>query len=363
MRLKPATPRSQVEHTTNEQLHSSPHSNQSIPGHYRPTPLEWRFADGPIVAHFYKLYAYWGACIILFRHPRSATEKHNVIMKNLKYIYSCNIQQLHPDILVNVRKRTKKICTNLTEIANEDTQAIDHFFDNGVASVNSNAERTNVTEFYFDKSDKLTCIRKIEEACQRSKYRIIKTIRINMSLVKPLLAEIPNLKVIHLVRDPRGIIHSRGKKKNKWMTMGTDTHSKALCKEMSQDVVDAFDLQTKYPFQIDTFSYEMIASKPVEMTKYLYKFLNMPYDDSVEVWLNKSVRASDDNGYFGAQRKNSEDASTQWRKEMSFTEAITVQKNCARVLSLLGYTTFKSEIKMRDTNLSSMRRYDADDIV
>ena len=286
-----------------------------------------------------------------------------MIMKNLKNIYSCNIQQLHPDILGNVRRRTKKICTNLTEIANEDTQAINHFFVNGVASVNSKAERTNVTGFYSDTSDQLACIRRIEEACQRSRYRIIKTIRINMSLVKPLLAEIPNLKVIHLVRDPRGIIHSRGKKKNKWMTMGTDTHSKALCKEMSQDVVDAFDLQTKYPFQIDTFSYEMIASKPVETTKYLYKFLSLPYDDSVEVWLNKSVRASDDNGYFGAQRKNSEDASTQWRREMSFTEALTVQKICARVLSFLGYTTFKSEIKMRDTNLSSMSRYDADDIV
>lgn len=54
------------------------------------------------------------------------------------------------------------------------------------------------------------CGVQLQDSCQRSKFRTIKTIRIPMMHVETLLQRYPNLKVIHLVRDPRAQVNSIG---------------------------------------------------------------------------------------------------------------------------------------------------------
>lgn len=58
------------------------------------------------------------------------------------------------------------------------------------------------------------CGVELKEMCQKSKFRAIKTIRIPMLYVEVYLKRYPNLKVIHLVRDPRAQVNSIGMYKN-----------------------------------------------------------------------------------------------------------------------------------------------------
>jgi hypothetical protein len=53
------------------------------------------------------------------------------------------------------------------------------------------------------------CLPPLTQVCRRSRIITAKVIRLSMELVEPLLEQLPNLVLVHLVRDPRGIIMSR----------------------------------------------------------------------------------------------------------------------------------------------------------
>jgi hypothetical protein len=58
------------------------------------------------------------------------------------------------------------------------------------------------------------CGVELKEMCQKSKFRAIKTIRVPMRYVEAFLQRYPDLRVIHLVRDPRAQINSIGRYKD-----------------------------------------------------------------------------------------------------------------------------------------------------
>ena len=63
---------------------------------------------------------------------------------------------------------------------------------------------------------KTNCLRDEENYCKESSVKILKFIRMKMEPALQLLRMFSNIKVIHLVRDARGIMFSRhfGKYKN-----------------------------------------------------------------------------------------------------------------------------------------------------
>ena len=279
-------------------------------------------------------------------------------MKNLIQLYTCDIGNLHPRIRRNVLKRTKKLCTN-RPTANDDTQTIQpgqervrrSIYSKPTHHSNFSSFREKLATYRYSTS----CTRIVTGACKNAKYRIIKTIRLSMDLVKELMEIIPDLKVIHLVRDPRGIINSR-LHLGKFKALKTEAHSKALCKQMYLDISTVTALQHKYPDKLMTVLYEAMAERPIEAAKSVYKFLKMTYGKAVEDWVYNSTHANNNNGYYGAQRTDSGHVSVQWRNELSFSRAKMINKYCSEVFNLLGFIPFKIKEKMEDFNLPSRTR-------
>ncbi|WAQ99951.1 hypothetical protein MAR_024324, partial [Mya arenaria] len=56
---------------------------------------------------------------------------------------------------------------------------------------------------------KSVCLRDLQDVCRRSTVRFIKLLRLTLGSLQPLLENNEHLKVVHLFRDPRAIIHSR----------------------------------------------------------------------------------------------------------------------------------------------------------
>lgn len=82
----------------------------------------------------------------------------------------------------------------------------------------------------------------VEAACRRKRFRVVKTIRSRVSWLPELLkdAEV-NLRVIHLVRDPRGSITS-GRKAG-WFTAEPETY----CERLHADIHDGLQVQRQFP--------------------------------------------------------------------------------------------------------------------
>ena len=55
------------------------------------------------------------------------------------------------------------------------------------------------------------CTHHLQTACQSSDVRVVKTVRAAMSEMDMLFRTSPNFRLVHLIRDPRGVVNSRGK--------------------------------------------------------------------------------------------------------------------------------------------------------
>lgn len=54
-----------------------------------------------------------------------------------------------------------------------------------------------------------TCIEALITKCKQAKHRVIKVILSSMELAEQVLNSVKNVKVIHLLRDPRAVVASR----------------------------------------------------------------------------------------------------------------------------------------------------------
>ncbi|KAK3892545.1 hypothetical protein Pcinc_003621 [Petrolisthes cinctipes] len=97
--------------------------------------------------------------------------------------------------------------------------------------------------FLYAVVNSATCLKSggLVKGCRSKKVKVIKSIRTQVAWVAPLLKAMPSLKVIHLVRDPRGTICSMVSLGwLKWFRFrGCDT--------LSQDLLDGNTLTALYP--------------------------------------------------------------------------------------------------------------------
>ena len=280
-------------------------------------------------------------------------------MKNLLQLYACDLENLHPKVKNNLYKKNRKtFCKQVSvkeEPNNQRNSASNlkkrHKWGPDWKPTNTN-KHVNSTEGYHLEG---ICIKILTDICIKSKYKIVKTIRISMDLVQNLIDFIPNLKVIHLVRDPRAITNSRTHSRNMKMSRETKTHSIALCKEMHLDVKVTQILKNKYPKGITMVMYEALAENPLEGAKYVYKFLGVKFDSVIEDWIYSSTHADNSNGFYGTRRANSTIASSHWRNETTIEKVDLIQNYCKDAMDLLGYVPFNTQEELRNTAIPARR--------
>ena len=279
-----------------------------------------------------------------FRLPRKDSESHHIMLKNLLQIYACDFENLHPRVKHNVYRRKKYLCRQKFRTTKLRSRRKRDF----------NLETKNTTK--RKDSFESECLKLQTDECRNSKYRIIKTIRISMDLVQSLMDFIPQLKVIHLVRDPRAITNSRTHSGNMILSKKTEPHSKSLCKQMHLDLKISHIMRSKYPTSITMVIYEALAENPLDAARYIYKHLNIRFDRNIENWVYQSAHAEENNGFYGTQRANSTFASAHWRNETKIEKVKLVQNHCEDVMDLLGYVPFNSQEELRNLNIPARQR-------
>ena len=198
--------------------------------------------------------------------------------------------------------------------------------------------------------------------CNVYPHKVVKMIRLySIESLKPLLLDRDlNVKIIHLLRDPRGTLASRSKEHSdgaKVLTPGKSLNHNAayICRRMRNNF--KFVRQNSV-FMKDRYMrvrYEDIASDPEGWTRTLYRFAGMG-DVPVDVfnWIQQNTRQStrEDAQDTYSTHRNSSATAQAWRHHIDFPVVNEIQRYCDDVLSEAGYVKVKVESDLSKADLS-----------
>ena len=191
----------------------------------------------------------------------------------------------------------------------------------------------NETEFHFNeyvrclsaKAKKLlNCLPKFTTSCSSSDLRVVKLVRGEMRDVEPLMRMSRNFRVVHLIRDPRGVINSR-RRINFFRAIGIHgrnmtPESSYYCADVIRDIKLRRQLEAKYPRRFLQIIYDDFVTNAHETIRNLYDFLDRPLPAGVASFANTTRPGT---------------AST-WKTKLTDTAVREIDKTCKRMYELLS---------------------------
>ncbi|XP_041365172.1 carbohydrate sulfotransferase 1-like isoform X2 [Gigantopelta aegis] len=219
----------------------------------------------------------------------------------------------------------------------------------------------NSTLLHFHKM----CLSDLVSRCLGSKHVVVKSIRMDMSMTGQLLKQLPNLKVIHLIRDPRATILSRvqlGLAQMKILNLNIDVmkqqaqKSPQHCDQVKNDLDEAYRLRKEFPGRVAILLYEKIVQSPVSMAEQLYKFLGMKITKEIKQYVfNITNGGMADTCAVCTIRKNASVTAFKWRTQISLPIAQMIDRACANVYSDLGYVPISAESQILNESFLTWR--------
>lgn len=176
------------------------------------------------------------------------------------------------------------------------------------------------------------------ETCSKADFVAIKTIVYGHNLtteVLPLLDELPNLKVIDLVRDPRGVFNSQS------TTVGTFDEADisglfSICEHYGNNV------NVTHP-RIKRVVFEDWATNAMNVSKDIYEFIGREFGSTQEKWITghfeKSCSIFARINPFSDCRSNQEKVITAWASKLSQKQLDAFESNedCLKVAKTYNF--------------------------
>ncbi|XP_003730680.2 carbohydrate sulfotransferase 3-like [Strongylocentrotus purpuratus] len=220
--------------------------------------------------------------------------------------------------------------------------------------------------------------------CKEFKGRLAtKIIHADLDLLKPLVVEDGiNLKIIHLVRDPRGAASSRinylmniesysknvaearpffpnlGRLKPLGLLDGIPEYMlpvqeindnnptvRGLCQWIRENTKRSSDplppwLQGRYHLVI----YEDFAKAPLTEAEKIYNFIGMPLKPELKKFVHDMTHSNSSDTSLFSTSKDAHKTANKWMKDLTVMEERQILKECLDVLQLLGYEPNSSRI-------------------
>lgn len=189
------------------------------------------------------------------------------------------------------------------------------------------------------------CAVELQNICQDSPVRVIKTIRMPLKYISYLLDEIPGLKIVHLVRDPRATLKSQG-------TFGMCSAARGgmygctnkFCTRLENDLIEVDSLSKKYPGRLKTVFYEDIASKPIETARKMFHFIGSNFTPKAEEYVfNITLAGNPNNCGICTTRTNSSEHIDSWKTSMRPESQRIIEERCHFVLRHYNYNLTQKE--------------------
>ncbi|NXI59493.1 CHST4 sulfotransferase, partial [Chloroceryle aenea] len=210
---------------------------------------------------------------------------------------------------------------------------------------------------------------KVEEACKTYSHVAIKEVRFfDLKVLYPLLTDPSlNLKIIHLVRDPRAVFRSRENtvedlKRDSNIIMGSQgtkgetglyNAMEIICKshveiyKAGSQAIPSF-LKDRYLL----IRYEDIVRDPLARAAQMYRFAELHFTPELQKWVHNITHGKGKGTQaFDIGSRDALGVSQAWRKTLPFQKIEKVQNVCKDAMDLLGYQLLQSEEEQKNMAL------------
>ena len=204
-----------------------------------------------------------------------------------------------------------------------------------------------------------------------------------MAQARDVMARVPNVKIVYLLRDPRGIVYSRrvnrllarattekvlgkadttqetqnkpgaSRKQARFIDILANTTTQAeytpeqktqlsiaegelLCARMQEDLSVFAQLKADHPDQLLQLTYENIAADNMKYYRKLYDFLGIEYSPEVEEFLSTVTHAEEDGTRWSVTRQNSTATAMKWKAYLGRKATQGINKVCDSVLKRMS---------------------------
>ncbi|XP_078453405.1 carbohydrate sulfotransferase 1 [Lampetra planeri] len=205
-------------------------------------------------------------------------------------------------------------------------------------------------------------------ACHARPHVAIKTVRIPEVRDLRLMADDPrlDLKIVHLVRDPRAVLASRMltftetfKAWKIWNATGRMPYRldagqiTATCDDFVRSARTGMSRPRWLRGRYLLVRYEDLARDPLGKAADIYRFAGIPMGKAVTGWVMSNTRGDNQLGrYKYSTSRDSAAAAEGWRLSLSYDIARYVQEACNDTLAQLGYRAVESADELRNLSIS-----------
>ncbi|XP_078356497.1 uncharacterized protein LOC144641357 [Oculina patagonica] len=163
-----------------------------------------------------------------------------------------------------------------------------------------------------------------------------------------------DIRVLQIVRDPRGSINSRIRAG--WISDFTYTEfpklAEKLCAKIESNIEFGRSLKTEWlKERYMEINYREITTMPITTAKKIYKFAGFEMPDSLIDWIVKSTNPEQDqlqqaltNPY--SHVRDSSKNNLKWRRESPIKRVRIIEKQCKSLLDLLGLDAVADEMEI-----------------
>lgn len=176
------------------------------------------------------------------------------------------------------------------------------------------------------------CVPHLQAACDRSPVRVVKLVRATMDSMARLLDALPNLRVLHLVRDPRAVALSRVRFHSSGRGLYSDAdknqttlrEASLYCQTAVRDLKVGSTVRGRYPGKIMTLVYDDVVRRFSEYARAVYEFLDL----GVPVNISEALSTADNHTTTSADN---------WQSVLTYRTSKEIKRSCAEFFDAVPY--------------------------